>query len=109
MTIFVGTHEVQQLLTITNDLEVKVTRLQTAIAQLQSDISGLSSAVTASQQNQFTPADVANVQAIDTQVKNLLASLTPEPAPTPEPGPTPEPTPAPTPEPVPAPTPTPAS
>ena len=68
-------------------LETEVNQLQSAIATLQADFSALTSAVTAIQATSFTPADVANVTAIDTSVKALTASLTPAPAPAPTPTP----------------------
>lgn len=78
---FGETQELQQILTILTRLEAKMNVLQTAVSALQTDVTSLSAAVTASQANQFTAQDVANVQSIDTQVKSLLASLTPTPTP----------------------------
>jgi type VI protein secretion system component VasF len=79
--------ELLQLVTLLTQMGTQMTQLQSAIGTLQADVLSLASAVTAGQANQFTPADVANIEAIDTQLKSLLASLTPAPTPTPTPTP----------------------
>lgn len=83
--MFIGivtSREWDALLAYLQQMENRLNALQTVISTLQADVSALSSAVTALQANQFTAADVANVQALDTQVKALTAALTP-PAPAP--------------------------
>ncbi len=53
--------------------------LQTAVAQLKSNLDALWATV---QANTFTADDVASVTTIDASVKALAATLTPVPAPT---------------------------
>ena len=82
MTIIFGSAELTDLLT---QLEQQMNALQQAVATLTTDVQTLAAAVTASQANQFTPQDVANITTLDTQVKAITAGLTPAPSPTPTP------------------------
>lgn len=80
MLVSIGsTQELQQILSYLKNFGDQMTALQTAVSMLQTDVQALSAAVTANQANQFTAQDVSNIQAIDTQVKALVASLTPAP------------------------------
>jgi type VI protein secretion system component VasF len=80
---FGETRELRELQSLLLQIGAQMNALQTAVSALQADVTALSAAVTASQANQFTAADVANIQTIDGQVKTLTASLSPAPTPTP--------------------------
>ena len=79
MTIIFGPEWADLLETVKDQMNA----LQQAVATLTSDVQALAAAVTASQANLFTPQDVANIAALDTQVKAIAAGLAPTPTPTP--------------------------